>query len=173
MKRSQAYPSQYLSQEDVRRAPVRGTIADVRIETIGRSDDADEKPVIHFAEEGLKNFPLNQTNWDLIEKAYGDDSDGWNGKVIELYYDPGVKFGLQKVGGVRVRIPAAVTAVAAEPYPFEQVLADAAKVGMTKDQVVAALKERSLKGYNAVKDAEIARSIVSAEAEDIDNTIPF
>jgi len=172
MKRSEAYPSSYLAQDDVRETPIRATIADVRIETIGTGERADEKPVIHFRED-IKTFVLNQTNWQTIEDAYGPESDRWGGKVIELYHDPGVKFGLEKVGGVRVRIPSAENAL-----PWEEAVAQAKKIGMTEDDFKAALKARGLKGYNPVRDAAMVREILAERSPggavgNPDDTIPF
>jgi hypothetical protein len=179
MKRSQAYPSQYLSQEDVRAAPIRATIEDVRIETIGRSDDADEKPVVHFREKNLKNFALNLTNWTTIEAAYGPESDAWKGRVIELYLDPGIKFGRETVGGVRIRIPSdaapATRLEPAEAIPWPQALKLAAEVGMDEAALKAALKTRGLTEYNPRRDAGAVRDVLSkaAEAKAVEDTIPF
>lgn len=103
MKRSDAFPSRYISKEDVA-TPIRATIDTVRFDTI-KGDTADEdKPVIYFR-DGVKPMILNNTNWMTIEDAYGPESDNWTGKTIELYCDPGVMFGGKRVGGVRVRVP--------------------------------------------------------------------
>ena len=171
MKRSQAYPSSYLAQDDVREGPIRATIQDVRIETIGQGERAVEKPIVHFREKGLKSFVLNQTNWQTIEEAYGPESDAWASKPIELYFDPGIKFGLELVGGVRVRIPSGAAALA-----MEDAVALALKAGMTREEFVAALKAKGLKGYNAAKDSGVARQVLAeaqVEADKVDNTIPF
>jgi len=170
MKKSQAYPSSYLSQEDVKPAPIRATIEDVRIETVGKEDPPAEKPVMHFREEGLKPFVLNQTNWQTIEEAYGEESDAWRGKPIELYHDPGVMFGREKVGGVRVRIPSGT-----EPLGLAEAAAEALKLGKTKDDLVAALKARGLKGYSPAKDSAVARAVLASWEEEraVDETVPF
>jgi hypothetical protein len=39
----------------------------------------------------------------VIGQLYGNDTRQWPGKWITLYGDPNVKFGGEKVGGVRVR----------------------------------------------------------------------
>jgi hypothetical protein len=172
MRRSEAFPSAYLNQDDVRAGPIRATIADVRIETLGRGDDANERPVIHFRED-LKTFALNQTNWEVLEKTYGPDSVAWVGKPIELYHDPGVKFGRETVGGVRIRIPSETVAVAAEAFPWEQALAQADKAGLSKEEFLSRLKVRGLTGYHPVRNAALAREIIQAAVEATDNTIPF
>jgi len=171
MKKGQAYPSSYLSQEDVRAAPIRATIEDVRIETIGKEDPPAEKPVMHFREEGLKPFVLNQTNWQTVEEAYGEESDAWKERPIELYHDPGVMFGREKVGGVRVRVPSG-----AAPLALADAVAEALKLGKTRDDLLAALKARGLKGYSATKDGPAARAVLAGWAgtePTVEDTIPF
>jgi len=170
VKKSQAYPSSYLSQEDVRAAPIRATIQDVRIETVGKEDPPAEKPVMHFREKSLKPFVLNQTNWQTVEDAYGEDSDDWREKPIELYHDPGVMFGREKVGGVRIRVPSS-----AVPLSLAEAAAEALKLGKTRDDLVAALKARGLRGYNPSSDSATARAVLTAWAEEAatDETIPF
>ena len=184
MRRAQAFPSSYLSKEDVQGGPIRGTIEAVRIETIQGAGDADEKPVMVFVEPALKHFVLNQTNWLTIEEAFGPESDLWAGHVLELYLDPGVKFGNQKVGGVRVRIPGGARSAPMEPLSFDDAVALARIAGMDKDALIAALKARGLAGYSARRDTAAVRSIIaahhaggavapSAEAENLDDVIPF
>ncbi len=180
MKRNEAFPSLYLNQEDVLAGPITATIADVRIETIKTRSGEQEKPIMKFREKGLKSFVVNKVCWKVFETAYGADSDTWAGQVIELYHDPGVMLGDEQVGGVRVRIPAARHAAAAttsrepaDPYPIEQALEDCAKVGRDKAWFIEQLKAHGLTGYSPTKDADTARSFISAEAGAVDDTIPF
>lgn len=174
MRRSQAYPSTYLTQDDVREGPILATIKDVRIETIGRGNAPEEKPVMHFRESSLKSFTVNQTNWQTLEDAFGPESDDWTGQRIELYLDPGVKFGLDTVGGVRIRIP---TAARGGTLTMDAALALAAKSGKTREDFVAALKAKGFHGYSPAKDSDAARTILAqwrTEADgDLDDTIPF
>lgn len=104
MKRNEAFPSKYMSKEDVD-PPIIGTITSLTREKL-KSDEGDEtKTVMLFKEENLKPFILNNVNWMVCEDAYGEDSDTWLGKTIELYKDPNVMFGAKRVGGVRIRVP--------------------------------------------------------------------
>lgn len=171
MKRSEAFPSPYLSQEDVVGGPIRATIADVRIETIKSRGGEQEKPIMKFREPGLKSFVVNRTCWKVIEKAYGEESGGWAGKPIELYHDPGVMLGDEQVGGIRVRIPEGVAP--GEVWTWEKVLAEARKANLSEDQMKEALKAKGLKGYTPSKDTAAVMSILSAEAAAEENTIPF
>lgn len=104
MKRSDAFPSKYLSKEDVPE-PISVTVKSVALETLngGNGDDEKEtKPVMTFAEQ-VKPMILNNANWSTIEAMYGDDSDGWIGKRVTVYVDPSVMFGKKRVGGLRVQ----------------------------------------------------------------------
>src|SRR4051794_26075830 len=113
MKRTEAFASNYLNQEDLSR-PQLAVIHTVGKELVNTDDNGQrEKPVAHFV-NGTKPLILNMVNWDTIENAYGPDSDNWAGKAIELYVDRNVMYGPRRVGGIRIRIPNAETA----PIPF-------------------------------------------------------
>lgn len=105
MKISQMFPSKYLGKEDVPH-PIT-----VRIEQLTREEVSDgnnskeEKNVLWFSDD-MKPMILNRGNAETIGGLYGDDSDAWIGKSIELYVDPSVMFGSKRVGGLRVRAPA-------------------------------------------------------------------
>lgn len=129
MKRSSAFPPNYLSQDDVAQ-PIVATIADVHPEALIDQDTGatKTKPVMTFAPDNIRPLILNQVNWSTIEAAYGEDSDSWIGKPIELYRDPNIMCGKRRVGGIRVRIPAQQTTharpapatQAARPHPKEE-----------------------------------------------------
>jgi len=104
MRTSDAFPSPYLSRDDVVN-PVVATVADVRPQSVRGEHGTEDKPVMFFQERQMKPFILNSTNWKTIRTTYGDESDEWIGKPIEIYFDPGVLFGDNQVGGLRVRVP--------------------------------------------------------------------
>ena len=47
---------------------------------------------------------LNRINTETLVEAYGDETDGWLGKLIELVVAR-VQFGAKMVDGIRVRAP--------------------------------------------------------------------
>ena len=104
MKRNEAFPSKYISKEDLPE-PRMFTVEDVQMEVFDDDEGQKSKPVMYFADEDSKPFIVNGTNWLTIEGMYGEDSDNWKGKPITLFNDPSVMFGKKRVGGVRVRIP--------------------------------------------------------------------
>lgn len=105
MKRSEAFPTKYLSKDDIT-APTVGTIARVVNETLGQGEDQEIKPVMYFSAGIPKPMVLNNTNWMNVEAVYGDESDNWTGKPIEVWVDPSVAFGGKRIGGLRLRAPA-------------------------------------------------------------------
>ena len=79
----------------------------VKIETekvTNPSGKSDELPILYF-EKPVKPLVLSaKVNFKNIESALKTAFvEDWIGQRIELFYDPNVKFGNQKVGGVRIR----------------------------------------------------------------------
>lgn len=168
--RNNVFPSRYLGKDDVAR-PLTADIADVRMETIKGEHGDEDKAVMSFADPGLKPMIVNSTNWDTIESAYGPDADGWRGRPVEVYVDPGIMFGGKRVGGVRVRIPAGApvgngnNGVAAPSIPlmtWDQAVAAAAAVGITRDRLIEAMKAQGRKGYNAQRDTAAIQGVIAA-----------
>lgn len=96
------FPTGFIDESDLPK-DVTVTIAGVAMESLqipGRSKE--DKLVLTF-EGAKKKAVLNKTNAIRIAKMYGNDTDDWVGKKITLYFDPSVKFGNDRVGGVRVR----------------------------------------------------------------------
>ena len=111
MKVSAKATSKYLSKADIA-APLVAIMDFVRTETL--QNPTEQKDVLHFVGEQIKPLVLNVTNKRVIIAAYGDESDDWRGKPLEIYVNHDVTNSSgQVVGGVRVRIPAP----AAPPKP--------------------------------------------------------
>jgi hypothetical protein len=112
MKISAAFPSSYVKAADLNGKAVRVTISHVEMETIGD----DRKPVLYF-KQSKKGLVLNKTNANNIVFAYGDDTDDWSNKDIELYPSM-VDFQGRSVEAIRVRVPrAAPAAPPLQPVP--------------------------------------------------------
>lgn len=111
-----AFPSKYLKQADLNGRAVRVTIDRVEIEDVG---DGDRKAVIYFQDKE-KGLALNRINADTISSSYGQETDDWTGRLIELYADPNVYYGGKKVGGLRVRVPRITTAPVVDHRPPPQ-----------------------------------------------------
>lgn len=59
--------------------------------------------VVHWKEDA-KPLICNKTNAKMLEKLAGSSfMDDWVGMPVQLYFDPTVKFGKERVGGIRIR----------------------------------------------------------------------
>jgi hypothetical protein len=104
MKVSAKATSKYLSKADIA-VPLIAIMDVVRTETL--QNPTEQKDVLHFVGEQIKPLVLNVTNKRVIIAAYGDESDDWRGKPLDIYVNHDVTNSSgQVVGGVRVRIPA-------------------------------------------------------------------
>lgn len=105
MKAKDIFPSNYMKKEDLDR-PVIASIARVCQEEVKSDKGRDElKPVMYFDGKHLKPIIVNRGNWEACALAYGEESDNWTGRSVEIYVDPTVMFGGRRVGGIRLRIP--------------------------------------------------------------------
>lgn len=104
---SQMIVSKFIAQVDVE-PPIAVTVRTLSLERVGRDGDDEQRWIMWF-NELKKGLRLNVTTLRIFEAAYGDDSDRWIGRRVQLYWDPTVQFGGKLVGGVRVRLSKAVT----------------------------------------------------------------
>lgn len=102
MKMSQAFPSKYVRAADLNGKRMTLTMSHVHMESV--ADGEPDKPVLYF-NGAQKGMVLNQTNGMMIASLYGDDTDTWGGKPIELYTAM-VPFGGKTVPAIRVMAPA-------------------------------------------------------------------
>ncbi len=185
--REQAFPSRFLKQEHLPH-PTRAVIGDVQLEAFEYKQGERNKPVLSFAGDTLRPFPLNATNWDVLAAAYGPNVDLWAGKPVEAYVDSSIlNPNGQRTGGIRLRIPAGAPVITntgggrgmAQPpatLTWEQALALAATAGMDKAALIAALKAHGKNEYRPSRDTAAVQEIVAAAeaardaAEDVTET---
>ena len=98
---AQAFPSKFLSADDVGEAGVRVRIQTVKMEQVDRDPSKPHKPVVYFLGED-RGMVLNVTNNNTIMDMYGSDSDGWTGKEVTLF-KAYVDFGGKTVPAIRVK----------------------------------------------------------------------
>ncbi len=158
MRTSEMMPSKHLKKEDVPN-PITVTIAGVEMQDIGQDDDKDRKAVMSFQGDELKPMVLNVTNITTLEMLYGDDSDQWVGKRIEVYSDLSIMYAGKRVGGIRVRAPG--TNGVAERWPWQQVIAKCSAVGITEDDVKQALRGKGLTSYKAERDTPLIQGLIA------------
>lgn len=101
MKISEAFPSRFLSAADLDGAAVRVVIADCTPEELDEHEQP--KPVLRF-QGRQKGLVLNRTNANVLVEAWGDETDDWRGREVELY-PARVQFGTRLVDAIRLRVP--------------------------------------------------------------------
>ena len=105
MKVSEMFASNWLKKDDLE-DPVGGevlTIRRVTEELVGQ--DQQSKWALHWREKDYQPLLCNKTNLRLLASMFGDDTDDWVGKEVEVYHDPTISYAGQIVGGLRVRPP--------------------------------------------------------------------
>ncbi len=101
-KTSEMIQSKFLRKEDFDEDQIL-TIANTKLEPM-QGNAAETRWVLYFREMP-KGMVLNTTSIRVLEKAFGDDSDDWNGKKVKVYVDPNVSFQGRVVGGLRLMPP--------------------------------------------------------------------
>jgi hypothetical protein len=96
------FPSNYLTKDDLP-TPRTLTISNVTRKEVWRKNGKQLAVILHFG-GNVKPLVLNKTNAIVIARLYGNDTALWASKPIEVYHDPGVMLGRERVGGLRVRI---------------------------------------------------------------------
>jgi hypothetical protein len=103
MKLKDLRQSNYLKQTDFSRTGNIVTVKAIRPEVVGQGADEEEKFVVYF-KELEKGLILNVTNGQVLADISGsEEGDDWIGAVCVIYSDPSIRFGGQKVGGLRLR----------------------------------------------------------------------
>ncbi len=110
MQKNAALPSKYLNAADVGTRTFKLTIVDIVMEKM--ENDGAMKPVMSFV-GAKKSMPINATNWDNMSMVYGDESDNWRGKQIEMYTEATRTPNGQPTRGVRIRPVAGADTAAA------------------------------------------------------------
>lgn len=89
--------SDQLNAEDVMLSgPITVTVTSV-------DEGSDQQPAnVHLVEYPGRAYRPNKTMRRVLVKAWGKDTDGYTGHRMTLYYDPDVKYGGVKVGGIKV-----------------------------------------------------------------------
>jgi hypothetical protein len=121
--------SDQLNADDLMTGPVTVTVAEV-------SKGSAEQPVdIHLVEFPGRAFRPSKSMRRVLVEAWGKESSVYTGRRMTLFRDPEIKFGADKVGGIRIShlshidgrlsIPLTVTRGKRQPFTVEP-LTDAA-----------------------------------------------
>jgi hypothetical protein len=111
-----AFPSNYIKASDLNGAAVVVTIADVKVEGVGR--DKEVKPVVYFVGK-QKGMVLNRTNSKKIADIAGSqDTEDWPGTKIAIYPTT-TEFGGEEVECIRIKAPKAAEKPKPAPEPVD------------------------------------------------------
>lgn len=99
MKIAELFPSNFLKADDIP-SPRGFTIKAVGVEEVG--PEKTRKPVL-FLNEEKRGLVLNKTNSSIIAHVFGQETDLWIGKPVELYKEA-VQFQGRVVDAIRVRM---------------------------------------------------------------------
>lgn len=102
---SEVYGGSYLTDVDLAGRMYSLTIEAVAVEEVG--DERQRKLVVAF-KGAQKNLVLNKTNASTLVSAFGDDTDSWLGRFVEVFTVP-TTFGGRSYEGIRVRAVVAQT----------------------------------------------------------------
>lgn len=94
---NEAFPTKYLKAGDLQNRRHTLTIGNVVME------EGIDKPIIYF-QGAQKGMAVNKTNAMMIAQLYGDNTDNWIGRQIELYTAQ-VLFEGKFVPAIRVQAP--------------------------------------------------------------------
>lgn len=93
---TELFPGKYYKAADLKK-PLKRTIASVNLEEVQdpKTGEGEDKAVMRF-EVDPKGLVLNKTNFTAAADAFGEDSDDWVGKSVELFvtstsFGPGVR----------------------------------------------------------------------------------
>ena len=101
MKLNEAFPSIYLTKEDIGRGLLL-TVRSVSLDDVGENE---KKPVMSFLDHD-KLFVVNRTNYKECIKIFETgESNDWINKKLVVYHKPDVEYRGEVVGGIRVRKP--------------------------------------------------------------------
>jgi hypothetical protein len=89
--------SDQLNADQLVAGPLDITVTEVRI-----SSAAEQPVIVHFEGDGGRPYKPCKTMRKVLILAWGPDGTRWRGKSMTLYHDPGVLFGGQAVGGIRI-----------------------------------------------------------------------
>jgi hypothetical protein len=94
--------AKFFKADDLKESARTLTIKSAQIEEIstGEGKPKENKPVLRF-EEDERGIVLNKTRNDALVDAFGKGD--WTAKKIELFFDPTVKFGGKRVGGIGIK----------------------------------------------------------------------
>jgi hypothetical protein len=166
MRKNDALPSKYLNATDVGNGTFKLTVVSIVMEKM--ENDGAMKPVMSF-QGAQKSMPINATNWDNMAVVYGDESDNWIGKQVEMYTEATRMPNGTPTRGVRIRpVAGADTATAMQAQ---------APLGQNSGPPVTTGEEMGPQPGNMPggpgEQAAVAAQPMATDPTDLSDPIPF
>ena len=175
MKISGRGESKYLTQNDVP-TPMIQIVTNVTMDEFGgmNGQPKERKMVLHFNQ--CKPMVFNGINQRVMMDLFNhgaeiEDSNQIIGKSIEIYADPSIMFGANRVGGLRLRAPSGMNgnqngSAPAGTWSYEQSCREAAAVGITKEELIAKLKAAGKGGWNP-SCVQLVRDMIQDKQQEV------
>jgi hypothetical protein len=112
--KNDVFPSRYLKASDLKNGPEVGKINVAALEDLKDFSGAPAKKLVIYFQRKLKPLIVNRTNWGTIADLYGDESDDWAGREIELFATTILMNG-KETDTIRIRKPGAKAKKASPP----------------------------------------------------------
>lgn len=171
---SDLFESKYLKKEDIS-SPVVAIIANVGTDMLKDQSGQNKKKGILFFNGKLKPLILNVGNAKVLTSLYGQHTEGWIGKPIEIWVNPNVEMGGEIIGGLRLRPPQNATKNH-EPVSsmnLNMALAALKAIGMTPEQFKEFMKRKGLTGYVPNRDTPTVLALIKEAEENRQQEQPF
>ena len=171
MRKNEALPSKYLNAADVGSGTFKLTIVSVVMEKM--ENDGAMKPVMSF-QGAQKTMPINATNWDNMASVYGDESDNWVGKQIEMYTEATRMPNGSPTRGVRIRPVAGPDTAAAMQAPLGQPIPDNGQPATAGENMGP--QSGDMPGGPGQQAAAVAQRVAQplpTDPDDMSDPIPF
>lgn len=97
----------YSSGKNLKAEDLKGRAVKVKISEVETAQFSEGNKLVLRFQGKEKGLVLNKTNAKVIAKYYGKDTDGWNGKEIEIFPTE-TEFNGSLVDCIRVRVEAPV-----------------------------------------------------------------
>ncbi|KKM60342.1 hypothetical protein LCGC14_1542760 [marine sediment metagenome] len=114
MRISESFESKWLKAANLQGQRVSVVISHVTTDNVGTEEKPETKPIVFFVGKD-KGLVLNKTNAEQISAMYGDETDSWVNKTIELFTQK-VPFNGQMVDAIRIAPPPNVP-MTGQPMP--------------------------------------------------------
>lgn len=112
-----AFPTRFVSAQDLHGQSVTCTIERVTVEDLDDDNGGTAKPVCYFT--GMtKGLVLNKTNAMTIAAAYGNETDAWRGRQV-VVYPTETDFRGKLTACIRVRVPLGTVNGVPQPAPAQ------------------------------------------------------